>query len=165
MSTNGFQTRTFRGKSLAELLPKIRAELGADAVITRQREGLHGGFAGFFQKHFVEVEARAGGGGARTLDVYDDTADALPGDPATAEGMASPAIQALMQQAAPFAQALETAQQDLDFDEEPEAPEPSEADTSTPTDLAERPAVRRFRRTCPPQADAIEKTLIDAGLS
>ena len=86
MSTNGFQTRTFRGKTLAELLPKIRAELGSDAVITRQREGLHGGFAGFFQKHFVEVEAHAGGGGAaapqgaRLLDVYDDGGDALPGD-------------------------------------------------------------------------------------
>ena len=82
MSANGRETRTFRGRTLAEVLPRIRRELGPDAVITRQREGLHGGFAGFFQKQFVEVEAHGGGGG--TLDVYDDTADALPGDPATA---------------------------------------------------------------------------------
>src|SRR3954454_19774004 len=174
MSANGRETRTFRGRSLAELLPKIRAELGADAVITRQREGLQGGFAGFFQKQFVEVEAHAGGtarhGG--TLDVYDDSADALPGDPATVEGMASPAIRALMQTASPFADQLQAAQDDLDFDSEPHTCAPAELaeaepepDTSAPAELADRPAVRRFRRTRPPQADAIEETLIDAGLS
>ncbi len=41
-------TRMFRGTSIEEILPRIRAELGPDAVITRQREGLKGGFAGFF---------------------------------------------------------------------------------------------------------------------
>jgi flagellar biosynthesis protein FlhF len=143
MSANGRETRVFRGKSLAEILPRIRQELGPDAVITRQREGLQGGIAGFFQKQFVEVEAHGGGGA--TLDVYDDTADALPGNPATVEGMASPAIQALMQSAAPFAQQLEAAEENLE--EEPAAP------------------VRRFRRDRPPQADAIEQTLIDSGLS
>ena len=59
------EPKTFRGRSLAELLPRIRQELGPDAVITRQREGLQGDFAGFFQKQFVEVEAHAG----RQLDV------------------------------------------------------------------------------------------------
>jgi flagellar biosynthesis protein FlhF len=160
MSANGRKTRTFRGRSLAELLPRIRQELGPDAVITRQREGLQGGFAGFFQKQFVELEAHAGAGGeaahTRTLDVYDEGGDALPGDPATLEGMASPAIQTLMQQAAPFAQHLATAENALDF-EEPE-PQPT-ADSGQPT------PVRRFRRARPPQADAIEKTLIDSGLS
>src|SRR3954452_853910 len=73
------QPRTFRGRSLAELLPRISEELGPDAIITRQREGLQGGFAGFFQKQFVEVEARAGtprvqrsDRRAPVLDVYDD---------------------------------------------------------------------------------------------
>jgi flagellar biosynthesis protein FlhF len=107
------QSRTFRGKSLEEILPRIRAELGPDAVITRQREGLTGGIGGFFQRQFVEVEAHAG---APKLDLTDDS-DALPDllqqakpaapDPALQEGMASPAIQRVMEQAAPFADRLQ----------------------------------------------------------
>ena len=54
-------TRTYRGRSLEELLPKVRAELGPDAVIIRQREGLTGGIAGFFQRKLVEIEAAAPG--------------------------------------------------------------------------------------------------------
>src|SRR5919197_573846 len=111
-------TRTYRGKSLEEILPRIRAELGPDAVITRQREGLTGGIGGFFQKQFIEVEAHAG---APKLDLTDDS-DALPEllqqakpraaspetrDPALEEGMSSTAIQRVMQQAAPFAERLE----------------------------------------------------------
>src|SRR3712207_7210392 len=46
-------------RSLEELLPKVRAELGPDAVIVRQREGLTGGVGGFFQKRLVEIEAAA----------------------------------------------------------------------------------------------------------
>ena len=45
---NGGDVRVFRGRSLEEVLPQIRAELGPDAIITRQREGLQGGIAGFF---------------------------------------------------------------------------------------------------------------------
>src|ERR687893_351590 len=52
-------TKTYRGRSLEELLPKVRAELGPDAVIVRQREGLTGGVGGFFQKKLVEIEAAA----------------------------------------------------------------------------------------------------------
>jgi flagellar biosynthesis protein FlhF len=152
MSAGAPETKTFRGRTLVELLPRIRHELGPDAVITRQREGLQGGFAGFFQKQFVEVEAHSGR--ERTLDVYDDTADALPEDPATVEGMASPAIQALMAQAAPFAAQLATAQDELEIEPEPQPPGDSRP-----------PAVRRFSRARPPQADAIEKTLVDSGLS
>ena len=85
-------TRTYRGRSLEELLPRVRAELGPDAVILRQREGLTGGVAGFFQKQLVEIEAtgpegmqghqheEAGaGGGTATLDLVDD-GPALPED-------------------------------------------------------------------------------------
>jgi hypothetical protein len=54
------ETRTYRGGSLEELLPRIRAELGDDAVVIRQREGLTGGVAGFFQRRTVEIEARRG---------------------------------------------------------------------------------------------------------
>ncbi len=52
-------TRTYRGSSLEELLPRIKEELGPDAIITRRREGVVGGIAGFFGKRCVEVEARA----------------------------------------------------------------------------------------------------------
>src|SRR3954451_22609856 len=55
-------TKTFRGLSLAEVEAKVRAELGDDAVVVRQREGLTGGVGGFFQRRIYEVEAIAGNG-------------------------------------------------------------------------------------------------------
>jgi flagellar biosynthesis protein FlhF len=64
--------KTFRGQSLEELLPQIREELGADAVILRQRDGLKGGVGGFFQKRCVEVDARAG---AKRVDTYAGAAE------------------------------------------------------------------------------------------
>ena len=57
-TTYDSDTKTFRGRSIEELLPKIRAELGPDAIVLRRREGLAGGVGGFFQKSYVEVEAR-----------------------------------------------------------------------------------------------------------
>jgi flagellar biosynthesis GTPase FlhF len=52
------ETRTYFGETLEELLPKIRDELGPDALIVRQREGIVGGIGGFFGRKCVEVEAR-----------------------------------------------------------------------------------------------------------
>ena len=52
------ETKTFRGRTLDALLPEIREELGPDAIVLRRREGLAGGVGGFFQRSFVEVEAR-----------------------------------------------------------------------------------------------------------
>lgn len=84
-------TRTYRGRSLEELLPRVRAELGPDAVILRQREGLTGGVAGFFQKQLVEIEAAGpeglpareeAPGGASTFDLTDDS-PAMPDDAAS----------------------------------------------------------------------------------
>ena len=75
--------RTYRGRSLTELIPQIRAELGDDAIILREREGLIGGVSGFFAKRCVEVDARR----AARIDVYDDDDDAdefeelLPAEP------------------------------------------------------------------------------------
>jgi hypothetical protein len=80
---------TFRGRTLEELLPQIREQLGPDAVVVRQRDGLMGGIGGFFQQRFVEVDARAG---HARVDVYDDqpepfaallaaATDAEPGGP------------------------------------------------------------------------------------
>ncbi len=51
--------QTYRGRRLEDILPQIREELGPDAVILREREGLVGGFGGFFAQRFIEVQARA----------------------------------------------------------------------------------------------------------
>ena len=151
--------KTFRGESLEELLPQIREEFGADAVILRQRDGLKGGVGGFFQKRCVEVDARAGAprvdtyaGAAEDEDVRSALDEDAPGfageleaaeaaaaredddeerfvrpagvaappvpaaaappvaaDPAVVEGLESPAIRALFEAAAPFAEQLKMA--------------------------------------------------------
>ena len=51
--------RTYRGRKLEDLIPQIREELGPDAIILRQREGLIGGVGGFFAQKCVEVDAQA----------------------------------------------------------------------------------------------------------
>ena len=61
--------RTYRGKTLEDLIPRIKEELGPDAIILREREGLMGGINGFFAQRFVEIEARAG---APRIDLYDE---------------------------------------------------------------------------------------------
>ena len=58
--------RTYRGRKLEDLIPQIRAELGPDAIILRQREGLMGGVGGFFAQKCVEVDAQAGAGRAQS---------------------------------------------------------------------------------------------------
>lgn len=49
--------RTYTGPGLEELLPRIRAELGEDAVILARRDGIEGGVGGFFGRRTVEVDA------------------------------------------------------------------------------------------------------------
>jgi flagellar biosynthesis GTPase FlhF len=53
-------TYTYRGRSLEELVPRIRQELGDDAVIVSRRETTSGGVGGFFAKREIEVEVRPG---------------------------------------------------------------------------------------------------------
>ncbi len=72
-------TRTYRGRSVDELVPKIQRELGADAIIVRRRDGLTGGVLGFFQHAFVEIEAMPG---APSVDLYDEADSAPPPTPA-----------------------------------------------------------------------------------
>ena len=93
------EIKTFRGRTLEEVLPQIREELGPDAIVLRRREGLAGGVGGFFQRSFVEVEARRPLPDEQPLEARNDRA--------TAEGLATPGIQALVEQAAPFADALD----------------------------------------------------------
>jgi flagellar biosynthesis protein FlhF len=64
--------RTYRGRKLEDLIPRIREDLGSDAIILREREGLMGGINGFFAQRFVEVEARAG---TPRVDIYDEDPD------------------------------------------------------------------------------------------
>src|SRR3954449_8760046 len=67
-------SKTFRGRTLEEVLPQIKADFGPDAEIVRQREGLTGGVGGFFQRACVEVEAGRGEPEQpiRRFDAYDD---------------------------------------------------------------------------------------------
>jgi flagellar biosynthesis GTPase FlhF len=58
--------RTYRGRTLEELIPRIRADLGPDAIILRERQGVKGGIGGFFAQRCVEVDAQA----APRVDVY-----------------------------------------------------------------------------------------------
>jgi flagellar biosynthesis protein FlhF len=97
--------QTFRGKSLEEVLPQVREALGPDAVVLRRREGLVGGVAGFFQRPFVEVDARK---------PLPDEVDPVPrNDRATEEGLSSPVVRALVEQASPFADALARAERGI----------------------------------------------------
>lgn len=97
-------TRVYRGRTVEELIPKIEAELGGDAIVVRREKGLTGGFAGFFQRPFVEIEAKAG---TPRVDRYDEAGgapalpDALAGPPAAAP-QASPAAKPADQIAAEF---------------------------------------------------------------
>jgi flagellar biosynthesis GTPase FlhF len=107
------ETKTYRGKTLDEVLPQIRAELGDDAIILRRREGIVGGIGGFFGRRCVEVDAIPSPAAAtrtvalptRTVfDAYDSHHDDA-GDDAE-----SPVIRTMLDQAHPFAQALEAAE-------------------------------------------------------
>jgi flagellar biosynthesis GTPase FlhF len=144
------KVKTYRGKSLEELLPQIRADLGPEAVITSRREGLVGGIGGFFQKRCVEVDARPGG---PRIDVYDEesampaampspeavhaaaeaqVAISMPTEPteqhpvrndaATREGLATPQMQRLVGESKPFSDLLEEMAAAPAV--EPRAPEP-----------------------------------------
>jgi flagellar biosynthesis protein FlhF len=205
MTASGNDTKTYRGRTLEELIPQIKAELGPDAVITRQRDGLMGGVGGFFQRRFVEIEARPG---RARFDAYDDEParpgpmpadpagfdDFLPDqpqDPATAEGLSSPAIQELLQQASPFAQHLSDAesaeapehlsqQAPLPFEQQPQPlqqpqpvqpqqpvqqAQPAYQQPAPPVQQAPEPVPAPVAPARPAVADALERRLLDGGLS
>jgi flagellar biosynthesis GTPase FlhF len=70
-SIGGGEVRTYRGRTLQELIPQIRAELGPGAIILREREGLTGGVGGFFAQRCVEIDAQA----SPRVSVYADDFD------------------------------------------------------------------------------------------
>jgi flagellar biosynthesis GTPase FlhF len=141
--------RTYRGRTLEDLIPQIRAELGPDAIILRQREGLMGGVGGFFAQKCVEVDAQAGPGRDRNqIDIYDedepvngwddfsedDLFDATPppvaADPSPIEFPALPAPEE------PVAPPLTPAAQDAAPAPEVAIPGPEAASPALPTEAA-----------------------------
>jgi flagellar biosynthesis protein FlhF len=169
--------QTFRGKSLEEVLPQVREALGPDAVVLRRREGLVGGVAGFFQRPFVEVDARK---------PLPDEVDPVPrNDRATEEGLSSPVVRALVEQASPFADALARAERGVGSRAEEflatEAadaglygPQPNREAVAQPAPVfepappppaAEAPLAAPVGVQAPSSAAAIEKSLITHGLS
>ena len=101
---------TYRGRDLDELLPRIREELGPDAIVIRQREGLDGGIAGFFQKRCVEVVARPATPGVDAYDGADEPVAVAPEPPA-------PAIAEIMRVASPFIEQLRAAEEEVPQEE------------------------------------------------
>lgn len=179
--TTQVKTRKYQGGSLDEVLPKIREELGDDAIVVRQREGLTGGVGGFFQKRCVEVEARPGaepqpapqGGGFSVTDgpqVGPDGATAAPSG-SQPEVTASVAEAMLAQAgAAGFGAQLADAQQRQEAEPEtfapPVAPESAVAPAAGTVgsalsvddilgSTAPAPAPVRARVVTSPQVDAI----------
>ena len=122
------ETRTYQGASLEELLPRIREELGAGAVITRRREGVTGGFAGFFGKRCIEVEAQAGAPvqavPARSVfDAYDTAREPeldMDSDLGLGVDADGPVMRSFIEQASPFADVLDDAL--IERDETPAIP-------------------------------------------
>jgi flagellar biosynthesis protein FlhF len=50
--------KTYRGRSLEEVLPRIKAELGPNALVVAQRDASEGGVGGFFAKRMIEVDVQ-----------------------------------------------------------------------------------------------------------
>jgi flagellar biosynthesis GTPase FlhF len=130
--------RTYRGRKLEDLIPQIRAELGPDAIILRQREGLMGGVGGFFAQKCVEVDAQAAPH-APKIDIYDEDEPVSGWDegledflaPSVTPEPAAPALPApaptlpAPEQPAPIAAEPAAA--------EPVVPEPPAVETPAPT--------------------------------
>jgi flagellar biosynthesis GTPase FlhF len=122
MTVTDLEPRTYRGTDLEELLPKIREELGPDAIVLRQRDGLDGGIGGFFQRRCVEVVARRA---APRVNHYDEGGPVMPPLPEPP----APAIQEIMRVASPFVEQLQAAAAHA----EPEfAPQEPAVDTTWP---------------------------------
>ena len=56
--------RVYPGRSIDELIPRIEAELGTDAIVVRRTRGLEGGIGGFFQR---PLRGNRSAGGDSTL--------------------------------------------------------------------------------------------------
>jgi flagellar biosynthesis GTPase FlhF len=100
-------------------------------MVVRQREGLQGGVAGFFQKRCVEVVARRA---TPRVNVYDDGPPATPAPVGESE---SPAIREIMRVASPFVEQLQAAQAEQAAHAEQAEVELGEPFTYVPAPVAE----------------------------
>jgi Meckel syndrome type 1 protein len=130
---------TFRGRSLEELLPQIREQLGPDAVVLRQRDGLIGGIGGFFQQRFVEVDARTG---HARVDTYDEEPEPFAqllaaAEAETAEPEGGPRTRPQM----PGSDSL-SSPEPTSLDAEPAAPAPSLTTELTATGMSHQFATK-----------------------
>ncbi|MDX6554779.1 MAG: flagellar biosynthesis protein FlhF [Miltoncostaeaceae bacterium] len=152
-------TRTFRGGSLDELLPQIREALGPDAVVLRQREGVIGGFRGFFAKRCVEVEARAAAAGEAVAAAPAAEARAIPArsvidayDTGEVAGAEMPELpEEMLADAAPFAEHLAKAFRPMRAERD-EAPAAAAEEVEGPLEFAgleEAVAAARAEREVP----------------
>ncbi len=130
-------TQTFTGRSLEELLPKIREALGEDAVVVARRDVLAGGIGGFFAKRAIELEARP----ARPrVDVVDEA----PAMPPAAEPYAPELVaeDPAPPHGDPFAAALARLQADVPPPAPVEQPVISEHVSEDPRDAESAPPSR-----------------------
>src|SRR3954471_10722683 len=104
------EPKTFRGLSLAEVERKVRAELGDDAVVVRQREGLTGGVGGVFPRRLYEGAAMPGGPGAGAAPVAEPAPEPMPA-PDFAETLKTALEPEVMQTALEQQEAVQAAMQ------------------------------------------------------
>jgi flagellar biosynthesis GTPase FlhF len=154
--------RIYRGRTVQELIPKIVAELGDDAIVVRHEKGLTGGFAGFFRRPFVEIEAQRG---APRFDRYDDEEEEYAG--ALPEAPQEPVPHPVDAFAAELAVA-ETAEPVLVEDLHTEAsacPPIAAAQRELPIPAAPAPfSATPISVSSGPVRDAIERTLLGFGV-
>ena len=152
--------RTYRGRKLEDLIPQIRAELGPDAIILRQREGLMGGVGGFFAQKCVEVDAQAAPRPeAPTVDIYDEDEPVNGWEILPEEEMPLPALPAAEEPIAPEPETY-AAREALT----PPPPEPVAAEALSPEGPAESFVTRLEQAAAHVDIDELVKLVTTGGL-
>lgn len=181
-TTNGRRTRTYRAETLEQVLRLVREDLGPDALVLRQRDGVTGGIGGFFGKRCVEVDARAPlpvpAQVRAVLDLYDSAADALPDwdepeppAPAPEAGPEETAelpslLEELERQFTPFATELaEATARAAEPEPEPEAEPEPEPELEPEEEWVAPPELVAAAQVLLDEVEAVREELRDAGLS
>ena len=134
--------RTYRGRKLEDLIPQIRAELGPDAIILRQREGLMGGVGGFFAQKCVEVDAQAAPHTPQ-IDIYDEDEPVNGWDEGLEDFLSSSATPALPAPAPAQPEPIAPQPEPIAAQPEPIAPQP-EPIAAQPEPIVEPPEANVF---------------------